>query len=338
MMRVKICRWAAALSLAVLCACNTPQSSMNPAGPAGRSLAQIGWVTYLLFGIIAFAMWALLVWACVRKRGSLAEHEPWDTGGGQNWIFLGGLVFPLIVLSGMFVFAMERMSEFPIHPSTNITPEIRIVGHQWWWQVEYLQGGPSQEFQTANEIHIPTGRPVDVILETADVIHSFWIPALHGKVEMIPGQPNFIRLQADHPGNYDGECAEFCGEQHAHMRLLLVAQSPADYEAWRSAQLKPATVPSTPEAMHGQDVFNNTACALCHTVRGTVAQGKVAPDLTHLASRQYIAANSYRNDKADLEAWATHAQSLKPGVLMPDLPAYNGKDIRALVAYLQGLK
>ncbi|MGH9522963.1 MAG: c-type cytochrome, partial [Terriglobales bacterium] len=185
---------------------------------------------------------------------------------------------------------------------------------------------------------IPVGRPVDVILETADVIHSFWVPALHGKVEMIPGQPNFIRIEASRAGSFDGECGEFCGVQHAHMRLLVVAQQPADYEAWRQQQLMPAAVPTSQEALHGQEVFNNGACALCHTVRGTVAQGKVAPDLTHIGSRQFIAANSFKNDTANLEAWVTHAQSLKPGNEMPDLSEFNGSDLRALVTYLQQLK
>ena len=328
-----------ASSILVICAsCTQPQSSMNPAGPAGRSLAQIGWITYVLFGVTALIMWVLLLFAAIRRRGTLDEHLPWDTGGGQNWIFIGGFAIPFVVLCGMFVFAMERMSEFPIHPTTNLTPEIRVIGHQWWWEVHYLHGGPSQEFTTANEIHIPVGRPVDIVLETADVIHSFWVPALHGKVEMIPGQPNMIRLEASRPGTFEGECGEFCGMQHAHMRLLVVAQPLAAYDAWRQQQLQPAALPTSEEALHGRDVFNNAACALCHTVRGTVAQGKVAPDLTHLASRQYIAANSYRNNQANLEAWVTHAQSLKPGNEMPDVTAFTGSDLRALVNYLQQLK
>lgn len=317
--------------------CGVPQSSMRPAGPAASSLAQIGWVTYLVFGITAFIMWVLLLWVCLRKRGSLDQHERWDAGGGQSWILIGGFAIPFVVLCGMFVFAMERMSDFPIRDGGQVTPQIEVIGHQWWWEVHYLSGGVSEHFITANEIHIPTGKPIDVLLRTADVIHSFWVPALHGKVEMIPGQPNYIRIEASRPGNYVGECGEYCGEQHAHMRLLVVAQPPAEYEAWHLHQLQPAAEPQTMEAMHGRDVFNQAACALCHTVRGTVAQGKVAPDLTHIGSRQEIAANTYRNDKADLEAWVTHAQSLKPGAEMPNVTEFNGADLRALVAYLQQL-
>lgn len=337
-MLLKLRAIIAAVALALCAGCSQPQSSMNPGGPAGQNLATIGWVTYILFGLTAFIMWALLLWTAVRRRGTLAEHEPWNIGGGQNWIFIGGFAIPFVVLCGMFVFAMERMSEFPIHPSTNVTPEIRVIGHQWWWEVQYLEGGPSEQFTTANEIHIPVGRPVDIILETADVIHSFWVPALHGKVEMIPGQPNFIRIEASHAGSFVGECGEFCGQQHAHMRLLVVAQELADYQSWRLQQLQPAVVPTSEEALHGRDVFNDAACALCHTIRGTVAQGKVAPDLTHIASRQYIAANSYVNNEANLAGWVTHAQTFKPGAEMPNLTAFTGPDLRALVHYLQQLK
>lgn len=328
----------APLALCWMASCSQPQSTMKPAGPAAGMLAQLGWVVYLLFGVTAVIMWVLLAWAVMRRKGSLETHEPWNEGGGQKWVLIGGFAIPFVVLCGIFVLAMERMAAFPIHPAQEITPEIRVIGHQWWWELHYLSGGPSEHFITANEIHIPVGRPVDIVLETGDVIHSFWVPALHGKVDLIPGQPNYIRIQADHPGEYPGQCGEFCGMQHAHMRLLVVAQSPQDYEAWREAQLMSAAVPQSQEALHGQTVFNQTACALCHTVRGTVAQGKVAPDLTHLASRKMIAANSYVNDKANLEAWITHAQSMKPGAEMPNLTAYDGTDIQDLVTYLQGLK
>lgn len=324
--------------LGCLSACGGPESTLNPGGPAAGNLAQIGWLIYILFGVTATIMWVLLVWACIRKRGSLEHHESWNEGGGQRWILIGGFAIPFVVLCGLFVFAIERMSEFPLHDGHHGTPEIQVIGHQWWWEVHYLTGGPSAHFTTANEIHIPVGQPVDIELETQDVIHSFWVPALHGKVELIPGQPNFIRVQADHPGSFQGQCGEFCGQQHAHMRLLVVAQSPDEYEAWWNQELKPAAEPQNEEALHGRDVFQQTACALCHTVRGTLAQGKVAPDLTHLATRKYIAANTYKNNKANLEAWVTHAQSLKAGAEMPDLTEYKGTDLRALVAYLQELK
>jgi cytochrome c oxidase subunit 2 len=204
--------------------------------------------------------------------------------------------------------------------------------------VHYLTGPENEHFVTANEIHIPVGRPVDIELQSGDVVHSFWVPALHGKVELIPGVTNYIRIEADRPGSYQGQCAEFCGAQHAHMRLLVVADSPQTYAAWHQHMLSPAAIPQGVDAQHGEAVYMNAACTFCHTIGGTPSQGKVAPDLTHLASRQYIAANTYRNDTADLEAWVTHAQSMKPGVLMPNLTSFNGVDLRDLVAYLDQLK
>jgi cytochrome c oxidase subunit II len=317
--------------------CSQPQSTLRPVGPAAHSLAQIGWSVYILFGAVSLIMWGLLLWAAVRKRGSLDRHEPWNIGGGQNWVLIGGFAIPFVVLCGVFVMAMEKMTGFPVHDG-RINPQIMVAGHQWWWEVQYIGAGPANHFTTANEIHIPVGRPVDILLVTRDVIHSFWVPALHGKVDEIPGQPNYIRVQANHAGSFEGQCGEYCGEQHAHMRLLVVAQPPDEYQAWLNAQLKPAAEPQDSEALHGRDVFNNAACALCHTVRGTIAQGKVAPDLTHLASRQNIAANTYKNDEANLEAWITHAQSLKPGCEMPNITAFNGRDIRALTRYLRELK
>lgn len=318
--------------------CGFPESTLRPGGPAAGNIAQIGWIVYILLGALAAIMWLLLLWASIRRPGSLKTHEPWNEGGGQDWVLIGGFAIPFVVLCGLFVFSVDRTRDFPLHGATDPAPEINVIGHQWWWEVQYLRGEPSTRFVTANEIHIPVGRPIEIKLETQDVIHSFWVPALHGKMEMIPGQPNFIRIQADHPGNFEGQCSEYCGEEHARMRLLVVAQSDRDYEAWRNQQLQPASEPQGEEAIHGRDVFDYTACALCHTVRGTAARGRVAPDLTHLASRQFIAANSYRNNKANLAAWATHAQSLKPGAAMPDLTEYNGEDLRALTAYLLQLK
>jgi cytochrome c oxidase subunit 2 len=204
--------------------------------------------------------------------------------------------------------------------------------------VEYLQGSVDQHFTTANEIHIPVGMPVTIELRSADVIHSFWVPNLHGKVDLIPGHVNFIQIQADHPGNYPGTCAEYCGAQHAHMRLLVVAQPPDEYKAWLEAQRQPGAEPASSEAKEGEQVFLTGPCSNCHQVRGTIAGGRVAPDLTHIGSREYIAANSYANNDANLEAWVTHAQSLKPDAAMPNLTLFSGTQLQQLVAYLRQLK
>ena len=333
-------RWLlfAVFLLLPLGGCRGPQSILRPQGPAAAKLAQMGWVVFILFSAITFIVLVVLIWGAVRRRGSLEDHEPWNQGGGQSWVLIGGFAVPMMILCGVFVYTLQGMTEFPIHHNHADPPDIEIIGHQWWWEVHYLSGGASHRFVTANEIHIPVGQPIDIELKTADVIHAFWVPALHGKIQLMPGQTNHIRIQADQPGSYAGQCAVYCGEQHAHMRLLVVAQSGVEYQAWYEQQLKDAADPQGDEAVHGRDVVERTACALCHTIRGTEANGKVAPDLTHLASRAMIAANSYVNNTANLEAWASHAQSLKPGALMPDLTIYSGADLRAIVAYLQQLK
>lgn len=325
----------------LLAGCQEAQSTYNAQGPAAERIVHLSWVMTILFLAISLAMWVLVGWAAVRKRGTLAEHEPIDVKGGQGWIAIGGLVVPLVVLTFIFVWGLQLLSTFPIHEAMNqkaIKPDILVIGHQWWWEVHYLDGPPDLQFTTANEIHIPAEKPVMIELESHDVIHAFWVPALHGKVDMIPGHPNFIRIEASHPGNYAGECAEYCGEQHAHMRLLVVAQPEDEYEAWKQGQLKPAAEPTTADAIAGEQIFLSGPCSMCHEVRGTGAGGTVAPDLTHIASRQMIASDSYPNNTAYLEAWITHAQSLKPGAQMPDLTQFSGVQLRQLVAYLQQLK
>jgi cytochrome c oxidase subunit 2 len=217
-------------------------------------------------------------------------------------------------------------------------PEILIIGHQWWWEIHYLNDDLSKEFITANELHLPVGRPVNIEVETHDVMHSFWVPALHGKVDLIPGQTNYIRIEASQAGTYTGQCAEFCGAEHARMRILAVAEDPAVYESWLEAQRQPGAQPTTAEAIAGQQIFLAGPCSMCHTVRGTIAGGSVAPDLTHIGSRQMIAANSYQNNDAYLEAWVTHAQSLKPEAQMPDLTQFSGEQLNDLVAYLRQLQ
>jgi cytochrome c oxidase subunit 2 len=339
---------AAAMAIISLDACNSAQSTFDSHGPAAHSIGDLSWFMTILFLIVAAIMWILIGYAFYRRRGSLPEHEPIEAGGGQMWIAIGGIVIPLIVLTILFVLGLGLLRDFPIHGmhggasqmqmAHSMKPEIRIVGHQWWWQIEYLNDDPSEEFTTANELHLPTGRPVNIEVKTEDVMHSFWVPALHGKVDLIPGMTNYIRLQASQPGEYQGQCAEYCGAEHARMRLLTVAQSSDEYEAWKVAQLRPGSEPATPDAIAGEKIFLSGPCSMCHQVRGTVAGGRVAPDLTHIGSREYIAANSYRNNDAYLEAWVTHAQSLKPEAQMPNLTQFSGEQLHDLVAYLRQLQ
>ncbi|HVH87327.1 MAG TPA: cytochrome c oxidase subunit II [Terriglobales bacterium] len=341
------CGFSTAALLAIS-GCRYADSTFNTHGPAAHSIANLAWFMTILFLFIIIVMWALLAFAFYKRRGTLAEHAPIDAGGGQMWIAIGGIAIPLIVLTILFVLGLGLLRDFPIHGmhggmnqrqmAMMMKPEIRIIGHQWWWEIQYLNDDPSQGFTTANELHLPTGRSVNIEVETADVMHSFWVPALHGKVDLIPGQPNFIRIEASAPGEYKGQCAEYCGAQHAKMRMLAVAQEPDEYELWKQGQLKESVEPSAPAAKEGQRIFLSGPCSMCHTIRGTIAGGRVAPDLTHIGSRQMIAANVYQNNDAYLEAWITHAQSLKPGTEMPDLTQFTGEQLTELVAYLRQLQ
>lgn len=327
--------------LFLLTGCEAAQSTFNSQGSAADRIAPLSWAMTIVFLVTTVVMWVLIAWATMRRKGRLEEHEPVDAGGGQGWIAVGGLLIPLAVLCVFFVLGLRLLASFPIHDPMNqrvLKPDILVIGHQWWWEVQYLDGPVSEHFTTANEIHVPANRPVTLEVESQDVIHSFWVPALHGKVDMIPGHPNFIRIEASHPGNFNGQCASFCGEEHALMRLLVVAQTPYNYHAWVEEQLKPAAAPTNPDAVAGEQIFVTGACSMCHTVRGTTAGGRVAPDLTHIASRQYLAANVFPNNTGNLEAWITHAQSMKPDAQMPNLTQFTGTQLQQLTDYLQQLK
>jgi cytochrome c oxidase subunit 2 len=219
---------------------------------------------------------------------------------------------------------------------------IEITGHQWWWDVKYKNPDPSQVFETANEIHVPIGRPVSIDLRAADVIHSFWVPNLTGKQDLIPGQDNVVSFTARRAGRYRGQCAEFCGWQHAHMAFWVIVQSADDFEAWRHVQLMaanptPGDESEAQQVLKGKDTFITRGCALCHTIRGTDAGGRTGPDLTHLASRSTLAAGTLPNTKQDLIAWIADPQSIKPGNKMPKVPL-DLSELDALGEYLRTLE
>jgi cytochrome c oxidase subunit 2 len=213
---------------------------------------------------------------------------------------------------------------------------VEVTGNQWWWELHYVDPVAGNRFTTANEIHIPVGRPVELSLTSNDVIHSLWVPQLHGKRDLIPMYGRRLRIQADRPGVYRGQCAEFCGYQHANMKLLVIAETPEAFAQWQDAQRQPGRTPQTREEKRGQAVFLSGTCIMCHTVRGTPANGQVAPDLTHIASRRTIAAGAARNTRGELAAWIVNPQHIKPGTNMPPNPL-SPQDLSALLAYLGSL-
>ena len=332
----------AAVALGSLAAvgCSTPMNYMIGNGRVGaRSAAWLGWQAIIAFCAATLLTWGLLLWFALRRRGRLSEHEPIDINQGQGLILVGGFLVPIAVLIFLFVDMMVVLASEPVAKPVDPAPDIVVTGQQWWWNATYrFKGHPDLSVSLPTEIHIPVGKPMMVEVRSDDVMHSFWVPKLNGKIDLVPGLNNFEVLDAVKPGTYLGQCAAYCGEQHANMKLRVIAQAPRDYQAWLAHERAPAAAPASQEAWRGEQVFLGSACSLCHTVRGTPASGEFGPDLTHLASRATIAGGMLPNDTADLEAWVTHAQSLKPGSPMPDLPQFRGSDLRALVTYLQGLK
>ncbi|HEY2743444.1 MAG TPA: cytochrome c oxidase subunit II [Polyangia bacterium] len=309
-----------------------------PAGPAARILAALGLPVVVGFVVVSAAMWALIAYVALRRTGSFAEHAPVDAEGGTGWLLIGGFIIPGIAFVGVFIATIAVLRVFPIEHGITGRAEIRVTARQWWWQIDYVDGPLQDQFVTANEIHIPVGRPIELELESADVIHSFWAPRLHGKVDLVPGIHNHIRIEADAPGVYPGACAEFCGLEHAKMRFVVVAQSKDEYERWLASQRRSSVPPADAQAQRGQALFMGGPCLTCHRIRGTDAAATVGPDLTHFAGRSTLASAWLPNQLGPLHAWIVNAPSLKPGTQMPALTFFTGTELQDLVAYLETLK
>jgi cytochrome c oxidase subunit 2 len=215
---------------------------------------------------------------------------------------------------------------------------IEVVAEQWWWRVRYLDARGRRTFETANEIRIPVGRPVELRLATADVIHSFWVPSLAGKLDMIPGRVNTMWVEAEQAGTFRGQCAEYCGGAHALMAFHVVAEPEAVFAAWRARQERPAPAPAKPDAQRGRELFVTQGCGLCHHVAGTPAAGSFGPDLSHVGGRLYVVSGLLPNHRGSLAAWIASAQHLKPENRMPSYRNLPGDDLRALAAWLEGLE
>lgn len=316
-----------------LAGCAEAPSALDPRGFGAAEIATLWWISFGLGTAVFLVVTGLLLYIIfvrARRADSLArENHPAD---GRLWIWVGGIIVPLIILA-IFLFFNLRTLNALASPDTPPTVTIEVVGRQWWWEVRY----PDEGITTANEIHIPVGQPVQIRLTSADVIHSFWIPQLHGKIDMNPGQLNSMWLQADEPGVYRGICAEFCGIQHARMQFLVIAAPPEGFQTWLERERRPAPAPTAENIRRGQQVFLGSACVYCHTVRGTNATGNLGPDLTHVASRRTIAAGTLENNRGNMAGWIADPQHLKPGNLMPPT-VLRGPDLQALLDYLETLQ
>jgi cytochrome c oxidase subunit II len=317
----------------------TPLNYLVGYGTKAYPVVGLTWgllIISIVVSLIFLILVPLGIWRRHYPRGTLAlEAVPIERrGSGLKWLAIG-LALSSVALVGSLVWTMTVLADVN-SPHGPAALTIEVTGQQWWWKARYLNSDPSKILTTANEIHIPVGEPVRVRLIGADVIHSFWVPALTGKTDTIPGQINETWLEAGKPGRYRGQCTQYCGWQHAHMAFFVTAESPNKFQAWLSHQLEEAPPATSPEAQKGEHLFE-AHCGLCHAVRGTMAAGTMAPDLTHLMSRETLAAGTLPNTPGDLAGWIANPQSIKPGVNMPNL-YLSGPELNAITSYLETLK
>jgi len=313
--------------------CAGTQSALNANGPSALALQNLIFLFIAVCGLVFVLVMGVMVWALVRGR-----HAP--AGRPQTERSMGRVVAGAVVATSIIITFLTAAS-FYATPELNRggvdAPTILVRGQQWWWQFTYLDPDPAKTFQTANELHIPVGKDVRLRLEASDVIHSFWVPNLTGKQDLVPGRENALTLHASQAGVYRGQCAEFCGLQHSHMALLVIADEPEAYAQWLDAQREVAAAPKESEAAAGKIVFMRKPCAACHTIRGTEASGTTGPDLTHVGSRSTIGAGLAQNTRGSLAAWTADPQTLKPGNNMPLVPV-TSEELRQLSAYMSGLQ
>lgn len=336
-----VCAVVLALAAVPAVADAVMQSALAPAGPQAAHIDRLWWIMLavcsIAFAGVVIAL-AIALWRAPRANAATppdmrASHaaEP-----GPRRAVTAAVALTITALLGLLAATLltdRALARLPLHDALNI----EVTGHQWWWEVQYDDADPSRIFVTANEVHIPVGRAVILRLRSQDVIHSFWVPNLHGKTDLIPGQTNLMRLRADRPGTYRGQCAEFCGYQHAHMALTVVAEPAERYEQWAAGQRQPASPPQDASARRGQALFLAGTCPMCHAVLGTQANGQQAPDLTHVASRSTLAAGTLPNTPGHLAAWIADPQRIKPGVNMPPHPL-SGEELLALADWLASLR
>ncbi len=303
---------------------------LDPQSPEARAIYDLAIVSGIIFALIFIAVAGLIVFALMRYRWREGAADPKQVAGNKA-VEIVWTAIPCLIVVALFLLTWQSMNASD--PPPPATPDIVITGHQWWWEARYPKSGVI----TANEIHIPAGRPLSIRLESADVLHEFWVAQLTRKIATVPDHPNHIWIQSDQPGTYLGVCSEFCGTQHAWMHFLVVAETPEQFAAWEKAQLEPAKIPISGSAAQGLALFQENSCMNCHAINGTAAVARVGPDLTHLASRKILGAGVVENTPANLRRWLTDPQQVKPGVKMPDYK-FNQTQVTQLTDYFETLQ
>jgi len=317
--------------------CSGWQSALDPHGPQAKHLADLIWIFTAVCAVVWLLVMVAMVFGMLRRRAPRLDPLAVKARSERTAVrIIGALALTTAVIVLALTF-LSYVSQRKLYAKSDPAVSIEVTGHQWWWEFRYDNPRPDQQFTTANEIFIPVGEPVRLKLQSTDVIHSFWVPSLHGKMDLIPGQTNELQFVAERPGVYRGQCAEFCGLQHAKMGVLIFAVPRSEYDAWRAKQISPAPPPSERDRQKGQEVFLNNSCVMCHAVRGTPAGSRVGPELTHLASRKYLAAGTLPLSRGNLASWVVDPHGSKPGVNMP-VNRLAGDDLEALLSYLQGLQ
>ena len=333
------------IGLFVACTPSHPQSTFDTSGPVAREQLTLFWVIFWAGVFVFIAVMAALIYAALRYRRKPGQGDPEQIHGHER-LEIAWTIAPAVILAVVAVPTISAIFETTNSP---MPPEegglvVEAIGHQWWFEFRY----PGHEFKTANELHIPVGEVVNVKLASIDVIHSFWIPKIAGKLDMIPNNENSLWIQADEPGEFLGQCAEFCGISHANMRFTVFVETREEFEAWLEAQAAPPVEPAEPLAAEGQEVFlsNEAGCRGCHTIDGTRARGVTGPNLTHFASRGHFAGSILESTQENLRRWLEEPEEVKPGNLMArDAVVYNTPDraltepqVSALIAYLRSLR
>ncbi|MFN2500555.1 MAG: cytochrome c oxidase subunit II [Pyrinomonadaceae bacterium] len=343
--RLQITRYVTfLLSVAGVCltSCGGNQSTVDSAGIQADRLEALWWTFFYVCAAVYVIVMAVLVTAIVKTR-KVTQAAAADIKPDENRDRRAGFVVKAAVALSVVTLFFLMVTSFRAGRAINSLQaaedplRIKITGNQWWWNIEYRDQIPSNNIRTANELHLPVGRVVGLELTSTDVIHSFWLPNIHGKKDLIPNYPTTFYFRPDKVGTYSGQCAEFCGYQHAKMRFNVIVETPEEFNAWVAAQRQTPPPPTEKTAQRGQQVFLTSTCIQCHAILGTPANGSVGPDLTHIASRPYLAAGSLVNNDENLRSWITDPQKIKPGNRMP-MHTLSDEDLKALVTYLRSLK
>lgn len=307
-----------------------PPPVLDPAGPYAASVAWLSWILFAMAGAVLLIVLAALYVALSGRRTLQSKL------GGKTAIWVGGVAFPLVVLTALLIYGLwltRNLSD----PARGDEVRMRVTGEMWWWRIAYLDSQGREILQDANELHIPAGRPVVLELQSADVIHSFWVPRLSGKLDMIPGRRNLLRIQADRPGIFGGQCAEYCGGPHALMGFTVVAHEPARFARLMDARRERQRAVQT-AASSGARLFDDAGCAACHRIAGTDANGLAGPDLTHVGSRRTLGAGILPNNRGTMMGWIANSQAIKPNNRMPPYTVLSSTQLNQLAAYLEAQK